>query len=182
MILHARKHTTFLSFENLFWKVLWEFVGLAKLFSTANSWGTCYRWVEISQYSSDPSPQDVFICHVVHHQFQSAALRAEVKSNTEMRHNYRCRRLQVQWKWHLQSRVSSLSKSWHVMHENTGAKSCGEGGEEAGANLQFLCIQLLERLRRNSLADNDCCSYVCSKKLHFWHKYIMTLASCRVYF
>lgn len=68
------------------------------------------------------------------------------------------------------------------MHENTGAKSCGEGGEEAGANLQFSCVQLLERLRGNSLADNDCCSYICSKKLHFWHKYIMTLAGCRVYF
>lgn len=150
-----------------FWKVLWEYVGLPKVFSTPNSWGTYYRWVEISQYSSDPSPQDVFICHVVHHQFQSSALTAEVKSNTEMRCNCRYRRLQVQWKWHLQSRVISCSKSWHVLHENTGAESCGEGGEEAGADLQFSCILLLERLRGNCLADNDCCSYIFSKKLHF---------------
>jgi len=61
--------------------------------------------MEISQYSSEPSPQDVFICRVVHHQFQSAALTVEVKSKIEMRSNYRHRRLQVQWKWHLKSRV-----------------------------------------------------------------------------
>lgn len=68
----------------MFWKVLWEYVGLAKVFSTLNSWGTYYRRVEISQDSSDPFPQDVFIFPVVYHQFQPAALRAEVKSNTEM--------------------------------------------------------------------------------------------------